>query len=248
MEEKRMVRRTGWVVIFVSLLLSSTVSAQSVDNIIKKNLKSRGGYGKLKSIQTLKSTGKFHQMGMEIPYTMLQKRPNRLRIDATMQDQTMVQAFDGETAWQIFPFMGDPAPQKMPEGDARNIVNQADFDGHLLDYKGKGYTVELVGEEEVRSLKTHKIKVTLKNGDLLYYFLDVDECLERKVSAFAAQAGQEMEIETFMSDYREVNGIMIAHTIESRAAGNVVSQITVDSVEMNADFEDAVFKMPSEEN
>jgi hypothetical protein len=221
-------------------------SAQTVDSIIEKNLKSRGGYGKLKSIQTLKSTGFFHQMGMQIPYTMLQKRPNRLRIDATMQDQTMVQAFDGETAWQIFPFMGDPAPEKMPEGDARNIMNQADFDGHLLDYRVKGYSIEWVGEEEVRGLRTHKLKVTLKNGDILHYFLDVDACLERKVSAFAAQAGQEMEIETYMSDYKEVNGIMIAHTIESRASGNIVSQITVNTVEMNVDIEDDAFVMPSE--
>ena len=239
-------RRNRWMIFLITAVFASMAAGQTVEEIVGKNLKSRGGYGKLKSIQTLKSTGKFHQMGMEIPYTMLQKRPNRLRIDATMQDQTMVQAFDGETAWQIFPFMGDPAPSKMPDEDARNIVNQADFDGHLLDYKHKGYTIEMVGREEVRELETYKLKVTLKNKDVLYYFVDVGDCLERKVSTTAVQAGQELEIETFMSDYKEVWGIMIAHTVESRAAGNIVSLITVDTVEMNTDIDDSLFVMPAE--
>jgi outer membrane lipoprotein-sorting protein len=244
--EGRMGRRKYWKIILITIGVASTLTAQSVDTIIQKNLKSRGGYGKLKSIQTLKSTGKFHQMGMEIPYIMLQKRPNRLRIDATMQDQTMVQAFDGKTAWQIFPFMGDPTPKPMPEADARNIINQADFDGHLLDYKAKGYTIELVGQEEVRGFTVHKLKVTLKNGDVLQYYVDVDDCLERKVSTMAVQAGQSMEIETFMDDYKEVRGLMIPHKVESQAGGNTVSLITLESVELNPDIDDSVFVMPEE--
>ena len=39
---------------------------------------------------------------------------------------------------------------------------------------------------------------------------------------------------------------MIAHTVESRAAGNIVSLITVDTVEMNTDIDDSLFVMPAE--
>src|SRR5215468_8669715 len=58
--------------------------AESVDDIIAKNLKARGGLDKLKGIHTLRMSGKMMiPGGMEAPFTIELKRPKRMRIEFT---------------------------------------------------------------------------------------------------------------------------------------------------------------------
>ena len=47
-----------------------------------------------------------------------------------------------------------------------------------MDYKAKGHTVELVGKEKVEGTDAYKLKVTLKNGDVRYIYLDAETYLE----------------------------------------------------------------------
>lgn len=226
------------------ILVSSGTFAQSVDEIIKKNIEAKGGYDKIKSVHSFKMAGNVTQQGMEIPFTIHQKRPSFFRLEATVQSQTMVQAYDGETAWWIFPFMGDPTPQKMPEDQAKEIIDQAEFDGHLVDYKQKGHKVEFLGKEDMEGTEVLKLKLTKKDGDVQYYYLDAEYNIELKISSKRKQGESELEVDTYLSDYKEVNGLMIAHSMESKVGGNTVNQIQIESIEMNVEVDGSQFKMP----
>ena len=226
------------------ILAGSITFAQDVDEIIKKNIEAKGGYEKIKSVQTIKMTGNMMQQGMKIPFTIWQKRPSFFRLEATVQGQTMVQAYDGETAWWIFPFMGDPTPQKMPEDQVKDVIDQADIDGHLVDYKKKGNKVEFLGKEDMEGTDVLKLKLTKKDGDVQYWYLDAEYYIELKVTSKRKQGETEMEVDTYLSDYKDVNGLMMAHSIESKVDGNTVAQITIETVEMNVDVDDSKFKMP----
>lgn len=228
----------------LTFLLCTQLAAQTVDEIIAKNIEARGGYDKLKAVKSMKFTGKMMAQGMEMPTTYIAKRPNKLRIEATMQGQTMVQAYDGETAWWIFPFMGNPEPQKMPEDQARETINQADIEGHLVDYKKKGHKVELIGKEDMEGTEVYKLKLTLKNGDVQYIYLDGEYFIELKQTTKSKRQGVEFEVDTFYGDYKEVNGLMIPHSIESKASGNTVMQITLEKFEVDVDVDDSIFEMP----
>ena len=130
-------------------LMAAGAFAMTADELIEKNFEAQGGLDKLKSIQTIKATGKFLTYGMEFPFTSTQMRPNKMRIDADINGQAMVQAFDGADAWSINPMTGSKEPQDMSPLEAKGFKLQADMDGLLIDYEKKGYTVEYIGADEV---------------------------------------------------------------------------------------------------
>ena len=61
---------------FVAILaLAVSASAQSVDEIIAKNLQAKGGVDKLKAVQSVKSTSTLKIQGIEAKMVVQGKRP-----------------------------------------------------------------------------------------------------------------------------------------------------------------------------
>jgi hypothetical protein len=56
--------------------------------------------------------------------------------------------------------------------------------------------------------------------------------------------GGTVKIETYLGDYRDVGGIMIAHDLEVQMDGDVFQRIKVESVEVNAELDDDLFMFP----
>ncbi len=229
----------------IPVLLCSLASAQSVDDVIAKNNKARGGLDKLKAAKTMKISAKMFMQGMEAPATLMFKRPGKVRIEFTLQGMTGIQAYDGTTAWMIMPFMGKTEAEKMTAEDAKDVEEQSDFDGPLVDYKDKGNKVELVGKEDMEGTPVYKIRVTLKSGDIRDIFIDGENFLEVKESSKRKTQGAEIEIDTYMSDYKEVGGLMLPHAMESKVKDQTVSQITISKIDLNGDLPDSLFKMPA---
>lgn len=239
-----MMRRV--VALWFSLMvgLCAAASAQTVDEVIQKNIQARGGMEKLKAITSLRVTGKVHTEGMQIPLRIQFKRPGMVRAEASVQGLSFVKAYDGETAWQIDAFEGKPDAEKAPDDEAKSIIDMGDLDGPLVDYKLKGNTVELLGKEELEATPVYKLKVTRKNGDVIFIYIDCQSYLELKASAKRKEQGKEFVEDEYYSDYKPVNGVMVAHSIETRVNGQPEDQITFDKVEVNVAIDDAIFKMP----
>lgn len=217
----------------------------TVDEIIKKNIDAHGGLDKMKAVKSQKITGKLSMGGMEAPFTILNKRPNQTRMDITIQGQTISQAYDGTIAWGMNPMMGSKDPQKMSADETRDMEEESDIDGPLVDYKEKGHKVELVGKEDLEGAPVYKLHVTLKNGNEQNIYLDAENFLDVKMSSKRKVQGTEMETESLLGDYKEESGLMVPHAIENKANGQTMVQITVQKVELNADIDSASFAMPA---
>ena len=242
--------RKLWLCSLSVLLLAFAASAQNltVDQVIAKNIEARGGLAKLKSVKSLRITAKMNitPPGIEAPMTLLMKRPNNLRSEFTVQGMTAVQGYDGKNGWQIMPFQGKKDPEPMGADDLKDAEEQADFDGPLVDYKEKGNTVELMGKESVEGGDAYKLKVTLKNGDIRYIYIDPDSFLDIKTDAKRTIRGAEQEIETTFGDYKDVDGMMMPFSIEASMKGPMPKQkLTIEKVEVNPQVEDSQFKMPA---
>lgn len=230
----------------LALMFAASLSAQTVDEIIAKNIEAKGGYDKLKSIKTMQATGQFTaQNGMvQGTITLYNKRPNKMRMNMDIQGQTMVQAFDGTTGWMIIPFMGTTEPQRMPEEQVKSMKSNADMDGVLVDYKKKGHKVELLGKEELEGTDVYKLKVTRKDSSVQYLYLDSDYYIELKMSTVIKSKGTEQMFDTYLSDYKEVDGTMVPFAIEQKKGDMLLSQITLSEVKYNVDIDDSYFAMP----
>jgi len=231
----------------LALALASPVHAQTADELVAKNIKAKGGMDKIKAMKSLRATGRM-ALGpeMEAPFVMVLKRPNEMRMEFTLQGMTGIQAYDGKTAWAVMPFMGKKDPEAMTADDAKMVEEQSDFDGPLVDYKAKGNTVELAGREQVEGVNAYKLKITRKNGEIRYVYLDPDAYLEIASDATRTVRGTEMEVFSTIGDYKEVNGVMLAHSIESGPKGGTQKQkMTVDKYEVNVDVPENNFAMPA---
>jgi outer membrane lipoprotein-sorting protein len=227
-------------------LLGPQASAQTVDELIAKNVEARGGLEKLKSVKAIRMTGKMTMgPGMEAPISLELKRPNSIRMEFTFQGNVGVQAFDGKNGWAINPFSGKKDAEPLSADDLKEIEEQADLDGPLVDYKAKGHAAELVGKEKIEGSDAYKLKITLKGGDVRYHYLDADSYLTIKEESKRMVRGSEMEVESTVGDYKEVGGLLIPHSIQNGAKGQPQKQnIIVENVELNPPLEDSRFKMP----
>lgn len=226
-------------------LVSAGAAAQTVDELVAKNLAAKGGAPALKAVRAMRITARVTPApGMEIPVTITTARPNKLKQESSVQGQAIVMAFDGQTAWSLNPLTGTAAPRVIEGPELDSLRTQADMDGPLVDYKAKGTTVELVGTEVIAGKKTHKLKITRKDGQSQELFLDADTGLEVKAINQVVREGQTLTVESFFSDYRPVSGLTIAHTITQKLMGQDVA-FTIEKVEILPEVDESIFKMPA---
>src|SRR5215471_2573517 len=140
-------RMTRAVVVGV-LCLAAAAAAQTAEELVAKNLQAKGGVDKIKAINTLKMNGRvyveFGGGGINALFMQENKRPDMIRQGFTLQGMTETEAYDGTTGWKISPFQGRKDPELMGEDETRELVDNADIDGPLVDYQSKGNKVEYV--------------------------------------------------------------------------------------------------------
>jgi outer membrane lipoprotein-sorting protein len=220
--------------------------AQTVDEIIGKNIQAHGGLKKLESVETIRQTGTLTTGGFRATFVQENKRPNRVRQETTIQGMSEVTAYDGKTGWHVSPFSGRKDPELLSEDDLKPLVENADIDGQLTDYKRKGYEAELVGHDSVEGTDCYKVKLTMKNGDIRYYYLDTDSFLELKIETQRMIRGTIEYRETIYGDYDEVNGLYFPFAFESGEKGDP-NRLTsrVDKIQVNVSLHDDLFSMPA---
>jgi len=225
----------------------TAAAPMTVDDILAKHYEACGGLAKMKAVNTMRVTGTITLgPGMEAPFTMERKRPGMRRMEFSLQGMTGIQAFDGSKTWSVMPFMGKKDPEVGTDEDNKNAQDDADFDGALVDYKTKGHTIELMGKEPVEGADAYKLKVTKKNGNIEYDYLDAETFLLVKTEGKVKRRGTEMEGETTFSDYKEVDGLMQPFSMESGAKEMPQKQkLTFTKIELNVPLDDARFAVPA---
>jgi hypothetical protein len=232
-------------VLAAAALFSFAASAQTVDEVIAKNIQAHGGADKLKSVHSLRTTAKVTQGSFRADFRQENKRADKVREELIIQGMAQVQAYDGKTGWQISPFGGRKDPELLSQDDLKSLAVDADIDGPLVDYKEKGHKAELVGHDSVEGTDCFKIKLSMKNGDVRYYYLDADSYLELKLEIQTTIRGALQENEMYYGDYEQVNGIYYPFAVEQAQKGSASrTQISVEKIEQNIPLEDAHFSMP----
>ncbi len=221
--------------------------SQTADELIAKNIQARGGIEKMKAIKTLRITGKFDGGGgFTASVGQENERPNLIRETFSLQGMTAVQAYDGSTGWQIQPFGGKKDPELMGEDDMRDLLLDADFDGPLVDYKEKGNTVEYLGHDVVDGDDALRLKITLKNGDIIYYYLDPDTFIEIRKEIQQFIRGSVRDRVVGPGSYKPVNGVMYPFSISQGPKNHPNDQtVTVQKIEVNVKIDPADFALPA---
>ncbi|MGA9422650.1 MAG: hypothetical protein WBW61_09815 [Rhodanobacteraceae bacterium] len=227
----------------------SSAEALTVDELVAKNVAARGGLDQIHAIRSLKFEGKLLIGGQfELGFAQFKKAPDRVRDEATLQGLTQVQAWNGKEAWQISPFQGRKDPERMSADDAKALADDAAIAGPLVDWQAQGNKLEYLGSEDIDGTNAHKVKVTLKNGDIETVYLDPDYFLEIRTVSTQTVRGTQVESVSDYGDYEQVNGVYFPFSIATETKGGGPfgkQQITVEKATANVPMDDAIFAFPA---
>ena len=154
--------RTLLIPLVACLVSAVPLHAQTVDEIVARYQQRIGGAERIQTIQSLRRTGKFYGGGgFEAEVKNESKRPNKVREEFAFGGMVGVNAYDGKDGWKIEPWQGKKDAESLSEDELKGIVEDAEFDDPLLDYKKKGNTVELIGRDQIEGTEVFKLKATL---------------------------------------------------------------------------------------
>lgn len=232
-------------------LVAFSVNAQTADEIIDGYFEAIGGKDNFAKLSGIKMMGKVNAQGMEIPVEMVTMKDGKTMVKISFQGKELKQGvYDGETLWSTN-FM----TQKAEKSDAETTENfkkneLKDFPDPFLNYKSKGYTVELLGKETKEGTECFKIKLTknpimvdgVEEENSSIYFFDSELMVPIAVDNEAKQGPMKGQVFTStMSDYQEVDGLYFPFSMSQGG-----QPITIDSIVLNPEIDEAEFKMPVE--
>jgi hypothetical protein len=234
------------IILILSAILSaiSSLFSQDLDEILKKHFETIG-QDKVLGVENIVAKGKILQMGMEMTFTNTMTRSGKLYLEVPFQGMTMKRGYDGQVAWMVAPWTGSMDPVELGELEVKMIKQQVDIDGMLYEPEKKGYKAEYLGEEDMEGTRVYVIKLTDETGDEFYHYLDAENYVLLKQKSVIAYQGSKLEVETFMGNYIEVEGMIMPSSIESKVNGQVQSQIVMEEYLINQPLDDSIFVKPA---
>jgi len=233
------------ILVLFTIGLFSTAQAQTADEIIANYLENTGGKANWEKLEGVEMKGVMKMQGMEIPVEQVLLKDGRQSTTIEFQGQKMVwSAYDGKILWTRNQMTMEA--EKSDNETTENMKNQVkDFINPFLNYKDKGYTVELLGKETMDGTETFKIKLTkdpiIVNGqsqpNIALYYFDTENFVPIVVENEVPEGpmkGQKMK--SSISDYQEVNGLYFPFAQSSSFQTMEFKDIIVNPAVDNAKF------------
>src|SRR5207244_3448731 len=148
----------------------------TADQLVSRYTQRIGGPDRLRAVLSIRRHGKYYGGGgFEADVTNENRRPNRVREEFTFGGMTGVTAYDGKAGWKIEPWAGKKDAESLGEDETKGIVEDAEFNDPLINYREKGNGVEVVGLDQIEGTDVYKVRLTLaSNGDVRTYYLDAE--------------------------------------------------------------------------
>ena len=240
------------VALTIPLFLLSPGVVESTQNhelptgreIMDRYLEVTGGLEALAKLNNRVTTATMEMkgMGLKATITTYQARPNKMYTSVQIPNiGTIERGTDGSVFWEKHPFMG----LRIMEGKERALMLLlARFDE--ADYQKVYESVECVGVEEVAGEACYKVILTPKEAEpLCYYFSKRSGLLVKSEFTLEAPLAGQINVETLLSDYKEIDRVLWAHkAVETTKL--MVSHITTERIEHNVMLPADRFDLPAE--
>jgi hypothetical protein len=215
----------------------------SVDEILDKFVKAIGGKEAIEKItsRSMKGTFEMEAMSISAPLEMFAKAPNKSAMKIDVPNIGVVnRVFNGTAGWDSKPMLG---LRELSGLELAQMKRGSDFYTEL-NFK-KNYTkMEVKGKEKVGSYETYVIEATPAEGSPEKLYFDVNTgLLVRQDGEFESPEGK-MQIETYVDDYKVVDGVKIAHTMK-QVNPQMTFVMKITEVKNNVEIDEAKFNKPS---
>ena len=183
---------------------------------------------------------------IQLPFQLDLKRPAMTRLEIPFKGESAVQVYDGTNGWKLRPYLGRREVEPYNSTELKLAASQQQLDGALINYAAKGTRVALGGAELVEGHAAYKLTLTLKTGEVRHLWIDAQTFLDLKIDSAPRQwDGKLRQVSTYFRDYKPVQGLLIAHRLETTVDGVRGSEnIYVNQVALNPALPDDRFARP----
>jgi len=243
-------RTIGTVVVLTCILFSVNVWAQGdlTDpyDVLNRYFAARGGLDKLKAEQSQYFEGELAVAGLTGSIKVWTQLPHRSRAEVDLGVISMTQGDNGEYTWALD---ANGKIQKMTNLDEATL-NRRDVQTRIAAYEytepgSEFFAVSLTGVDTVGEKLCYVVRIANSiNDDIYTFFIDTEDFQLAKSLIKEA----EYDRETLYSDYREIDGLLVAfHTVETTYPVRQTQEITISRYESNPPIDQALFEPPEEE-
>jgi hypothetical protein len=230
----------------VILTLATSAFSQTVDEVVDKYMTAMGGKDKLNSLQSVyMETVTVMQNGNEATSKMWKVNGKLIRREINFGMGSMTSVVTDKEGWNSNPRNGNKFEPMTPEA-LQMQQGELDCAGPLADYKVKGSTAELIGKEDLNGTECYKIKLTLKTGRDITYYIDPKDYyiirMKTKGGGMGQRAGANPDAELVIdySDYRKTpEGYVFPYAITRVGMGGATN---IEKIEVNQPVDPKLYK------
>jgi len=247
--DKEVLVKKSIVLTLSAIIVASTLAApgygETAKDVLAKMIEAQGGRKALEAAKdaTLSGTFDLVSMGMSGAMTVYSKEPNKVRVDIEVMGMVITQAYDGQVGWFVDPQTG--TTQEMPAAQAMEMKRRALGNDAILNPEKVGITYTLKDRETVDKKEYIVLEQKMADGFTSKSYIDPATYLvaRQRAKALNPVTQAEADSETILSDYRRVNGLLVAHSSVTYQEGAEMMRITFASVTFNTGLEDGFFAM-----
>ncbi len=231
-------------VVLLMLAASFSRADDIAADIARIHIDAIGGPVRVERLEGFRAAGQSRVGDFTMDFQMWAKRPSSIRIEVMMQNQTLLQGWDGENSPWIQGGVNG-APQEMPPDLATRFKIESAFDTPLFNPEERGFVLEYAGEDQVRDRPVVKLLATRNITDQCTLYLAADTYfIVQQDRVRYEPGGSRVLVETQYGGFRPVLGVIMPHRIVVMEEGEVVSDVMLNWMEPNPPIEDAEFQMP----
>jgi outer membrane lipoprotein-sorting protein len=247
-------KKSARALLLGSVVCSSATFAITPDELVSGYFSATGGVEAWSKLNGVRYTGELKQGNMSFPFILVQLKDGRSYFQFEVQGKTLKQnVWDGKQLWSTN-FLTMKAELADAEATANHKLSLNDFPDALFDYKQKGYTLEVLGEESKEGTEVYKVKlvkepVTVDGktvADVSFYYFDKQALVplvqEEEVKS---GPGKGMIAEVKFGEYQEVDGLIFPFSIAQGVKDGQSAPMIIKKVEINPAVTDADFAMPA---
>jgi len=232
--------------ILLACIINPVLHAQDADlDSIINNYFQTIGQDKLVEIETAIASGVTIQYGDEASFKQIQKKPDKAYLEVLLSNgQILKQGYDGETGWMQASWMGSSEPVELTGPDLKTIEEMGNIEGDLWNWREKGHTLKLIGQEELDSNQVYHLILTKSDGDIDEIFIDVNSYILHKMLRKTLINGSEVEVEVHFDDYRNIEGVLLPFTVKQYFNGQLGMTVKIKEIKFDIEVDDNLFTMP----
>jgi hypothetical protein len=209
--------------------------------ILEKWIAAQGGRERLSQIRDIQYVREMKIIPVEadMTNTVYIKGTTRVRMESKVMGRVVTSVLSGETGWLTNPSMGSVSD--IPKQLMDVLKKEAEANDALLHPEKYGTIFTYEGRKTIEGIDYILLNQAAKDGSVVTHYIDPGTLLESKNVSVAPNSGTE----TYISDYRDVDGLKVSFFSKTRKDGMDVTTSTLKEIHYNTNLEDSLFNKPS---